>query len=106
MIWGFATVTISTNLARDLGTRMVAAIWYGPTAFSYQHYAWISILVNVPATILATAVYECFLRDSLDRIAMGRGRHEYGDEGLRRHLTETGMIDSPGATNTLGRKQM
>lgn len=24
MIWGFANVTISTNLARDLGTRIVA----------------------------------------------------------------------------------
>lgn len=29
MIWGFANVTISTNLARDLGTRFVAAIFYG-----------------------------------------------------------------------------
>jgi len=29
MIWGFADITISTNLARDLGTRIVAAIFYG-----------------------------------------------------------------------------
>lgn len=29
MIWGFANVTISTNLARDLGTRIVAAIFWG-----------------------------------------------------------------------------
>ena len=29
MIWGFANVTISTNMARDLGTRIVAAIFYG-----------------------------------------------------------------------------
>jgi hypothetical protein len=29
MIWGFANVTISTNLARDLGTRIVAAIFFG-----------------------------------------------------------------------------
>lgn len=29
MVWGFADVTISTNLARDLGTRIVAAIFYG-----------------------------------------------------------------------------
>lgn len=29
MIMGFADITISTNLARDLGTRIVAAIFYG-----------------------------------------------------------------------------
>jgi glycerol uptake facilitator-like aquaporin len=29
MIWGFAGVTIATNTARDLGTRIVAAIFYG-----------------------------------------------------------------------------
>jgi hypothetical protein len=28
MIWGFATNTISTNLAGDLGTRIVAAIFF------------------------------------------------------------------------------
>jgi glycerol uptake facilitator-like aquaporin len=42
MIWGFANVTISTNLARDLGTRFVAAIFYGRGKQSYnmdtQHY--------------------------------------------------------------------
>jgi glycerol uptake facilitator-like aquaporin len=62
MIWGFAGVTISTNLARDLGTRIVAAIMYGGDAFN--NYAAISILVNVPATIFATCVYEFILRDS------------------------------------------
>ena len=29
MIWGFGGVTIATNTARDLGTRIVAAIFYG-----------------------------------------------------------------------------
>jgi glycerol uptake facilitator-like aquaporin len=29
MIWGFANATMSTNMARDLGTRIVAAIFYG-----------------------------------------------------------------------------
>ena len=28
-IWAYADITISTNLARDLGTRIVAAIFYG-----------------------------------------------------------------------------
>jgi len=104
MIWGFATITISTNLARDLGTRMVAAIFYGPTVFTFKNYAWISILVNIPATFMATGIYEMFLRDSLDRIAMGRGQHEYGDEGLRRHLSEVGMME-PGATNALRKER-
>lgn len=29
MVWGFADITISTNLARDLGCRCVAAIFFG-----------------------------------------------------------------------------
>jgi glycerol uptake facilitator-like aquaporin len=62
MIWGFANLTISTNLARDLGTRIVAAIFYGGDAFN--DYAAIAILVNIPATIFATGVYETILRDS------------------------------------------
>ena len=70
MIWGFANVTISTNLARDLGTRIVAAIFYGGDAFN--RYAPIAIFVNIPATIFATAVYELILRDSFAIIAKGR----------------------------------
>lgn len=55
MVWGFADITISTNLARDLGTRIVAAIFYGREAFTYMGYAPIAILVNIPATLFATA---------------------------------------------------
>jgi hypothetical protein len=69
MVWGFANVTISTNLARDLGTRIVAAIFYGGDAFN--RYAPIAVFVNVPATIFATAVYEMILRDSFAIIAKG-----------------------------------
>lgn len=72
MVWGFADVTISTNLARDLGTRIVAAIFYGGDAFN--DYSPIAILVNVPATIFATVVYEIILRDSFAIIAKG---HKY-----------------------------
>lgn len=54
-MWGFADITISTNLARDLGTRIVALIFYGPEAFTYMGYAPIAILVNIPATLFATA---------------------------------------------------
>lgn len=74
MVWGFANVTISTNLARDLGTRIVAAIFYGGDAF--DSYSAIAILVNVPATLFATLVYEIVLRDSFAIIAKGHNVHE------------------------------
>lgn len=91
MVWGFADVTISTNLARDLGTRMVAAIFFGGEAFSFKNYSWISILVNVPATFFATAYYEMLMRDSLQKIAKGGAFHERGEEGLGLHLTKSGI---------------
>ena len=87
MVWGFAGVSISTNLARDLGTRIVAAIFFGGGAFSYDNYSWIAILVNVPATIFATAYYEFLMRDSLVKISKGHAVHEGGEDGLRRHIT-------------------
>ena len=93
MVWGFAGVTISTNLARDLGTRIVAAIFFGSEAFSYKNYSPIAILVNIPATLFATGYYELLLRDSLSRISKGHAVHESGEEGLRRHLTKTGTLD-------------
>jgi hypothetical protein len=91
MIWGFANITISTNLARDLGTRIVAAIFFGGDAFT--KYSAISILVNIPATIVATTYYELVLRDSIQVIAKGHGQHEEGEEGLVRHLTRVGTIE-------------
>ena len=89
MVWGFADIAISTNLARDLGTRIVAAIFFGGEAFSYLNYSWIAILVNVPATLFATAYYEFLMRDSLSKIAKGHALHEHGEEGLHRHITRT-----------------
>lgn len=85
-------MTISTNLARDLGTRIVAAIFFGGDAFN--RYAPIAILVNVPATIFATAYYELLMRDSMVNIAKGHGSHEDGEDGLRRHLTKTGTMET------------
>lgn len=96
MVWGFANITISTNLARDLGTRIVAAIWFGGEAFSYKNYSWIAILVNVPATFFATAYYEFLLRDSLKKIGGGHAVHAEGEEGLQRHLTRTGAVEVVG----------
>ena len=87
MVWGFADIAISTNLARDLGTRIVAAIFFGGEAFSYLNYSWIAILVNIPATIFAAGYYELLMRDSLQKIGKGHAVHEEGEEGLRRHIT-------------------
>ena len=95
MIWGFANVTISTNLARDLGTRIVAAIFFGGDAFN--QYSAISILVNIPATIFATTYYELLLRDSIQVIAKGHGEHAEGEDGLVRHLTKVGTIEQGSA---------
>ena len=89
MVWGFADISISTNLARDLGTRIVAAIFFGGEAFSYMNYSWIAILVNVPATLFATGYYEFLMRDSLSKIGKGHAVHEHGEEGLQRHITNT-----------------
>lgn len=89
MIWGFAGNTISTNLARDLGTRIVAAIFFGKEAFTASGgYSWISILVNVPATLFATGYYELLMRDSLQKIHQGHAEHEDGEEGLQRHISK------------------
>ncbi|KAI9662523.1 MAG: hypothetical protein M1821_008690 [Bathelium mastoideum] len=93
MVWGFADISISTNLARDLGTRIVAAIFFGGEAFSYDNgYSWISILVNVPATLFATGYYELLMRDSLKKIGSGFAIHEGGEEGLSRHLSRKGVM--------------
>lgn len=71
---------------------MVAAIFYGRDAF--DRYSAISILVNIPATIFATLVYEIILRDSFAIIAKGHAVHTDGEEGLVRHLTKTGTLES------------
>jgi MIP family channel proteins len=93
MIWGFGSITLSTNLARDLGTRIVAAIFYGREAFTYMGYAPIGIFVNIPATLLATAYYELVMRNSLKIIGMGQAKHADGEVGLCRHMRKYGVLD-------------
>lgn len=83
--------------------RIVAAIFYGGEAFSYHHYSWISILVNVPATLFATGYYELLMRDSLQKIGKGHAVHEDGEEGLALHLTKSGIPMERGTTSTLER---
>jgi hypothetical protein len=104
MVWGFANISISTNMARDLGCRMVAAIFFGPEAFSYKNYSWISILVNVPATIFGTAYYEFLMRDSLRIIGKGHAVHEHGEEGLSRHISKPGVLEQ-GMTEVLRKRR-
>jgi glycerol uptake facilitator-like aquaporin len=78
MIWGFGSLTLSTNLARDLGPRIVAAIFFGSEAFTHKSYAPIGMLVNIPATLLATAYYELWMRDSL--LTLRRGHASLNDD--------------------------
>lgn len=104
MVWGYADITISTNLARDLGTRIVAAIFYGREAFTYMGYTPISVLVNIPATLFATAFYELFLRDSFLIIAKGHAQHRDGESGLMRHISKAGLVeDKPEGENGVTR---
>jgi glycerol uptake facilitator-like aquaporin len=96
MAWGFADITISTNMARDLGCRIVAAIFFGGEAFSYMNYSPISILVSIPATLFATGYYELVLKDSFMWIAKGHASHEEGEDGLMRHISRAGMVQDDG----------
>ena len=92
MVWGFGGYSISTNLARDLGCRIVAAIFFSGEVFSYHNYAWISVLVNVPATFFATGYYEFLMRDSLQKLGKGAAVHEGGETALKRYMTNEGII--------------
>ncbi|GJJ08641.1 hypothetical protein Clacol_002860 [Clathrus columnatus] len=71
MIWDFAPAAskhpfsglVSANTARDLGARLMAITVWGTKA-NGGTYAAISALTNIPATLLATFVYEVFFTDS------------------------------------------
>ncbi|KAF8583722.1 aquaporin-like protein [Ramaria rubella] len=62
-IWGYAPAGLSANSARDLGGRFMAMTVWGKAA-SGGSYAAIAALTNIPATLLATFVYELVLTDS------------------------------------------
>ncbi|KAK3937816.1 aquaporin-like protein [Diplogelasinospora grovesii] len=94
MIWAFGDITISTNLARDLGARIAAVIFFGRAAFTIDGgYAAIGILVNIPATFLGVTYYELVMRDSIKGICGGHLKHKDGDEGLTRHITKHSLYD-------------
>lgn len=78
----------------------MAAIFYGGEVFSFHNnYSWIAILVNIPATVCATAYYEFLMRDSLRKIGKGAAFHEHGEEGLALHLTKTEIATERGMMN-------
>ncbi|KIP11551.1 hypothetical protein PHLGIDRAFT_99331 [Phlebiopsis gigantea 11061_1 CR5-6] len=62
-VWGYAVVGLSTNTARDLGTRFAMLAIYGRAA-SGGKYAAIAALTNIPATLLAACFHEFILADS------------------------------------------
>lgn len=88
MIWGFGSIALSTNLARDLGARVVAAIFYGPEVFTYRGYPPIAIFVNVPATLLATTYYELLMRDSATLISQGHAVQRDGSPVMPLHFEQ------------------
>ena len=92
VIWGFGSQALSLNTARDLGTRIVAAIFFGGDAFTNYNFCWIPLLVNLPAYILGAGFYEYFFRDSLQSIGLGHAEHENGRAGVLRHLTSVGAV--------------
>lgn len=81
-------------MARDLGTRIVAAIMFGGDAFTYHHYSWIGILGTIPASVFGTSIYELLIKDSMVNIAKGHADHSEGQEGLLKHLSRLGTSNS------------
>ncbi|KAK4500964.1 hypothetical protein PRZ48_006770 [Zasmidium cellare] len=93
IIWGFGSQSLSMNSARDLGPRIVTAIFFGSEAFTYKHFAWIPILVNIPGYLLGAGFYEYVFRDSARSVQMGLETHREGREGMMRHLTNAGLMN-------------
>lgn len=87
-VWGFAPISIATNTARDLGTRLMCACFYGRECFTYKDTSWIYILTNIPATILAVSIYELVFRDNTRRLLGGHAKHEDGEDALVKHLSQ------------------
>lgn len=76
-----------------------------PPTDAFGDYSVISILVNIPATIFATGIYELVLRDSFSIIAKGHNIHQDGEEGLARHLTKVGTLETRVNNVTSGRSE-
>lgn len=78
----------------------------GKEAFTFDNgYCWISILVNIPATLFATGYYEMLLRDSLQKIHGGHAHHEHGEDGLVKHLSKVSAPENGIFNNVLKKRQ-
>ncbi|KAF2163621.1 hypothetical protein M409DRAFT_68511 [Zasmidium cellare ATCC 36951] len=82
------SMSLSMNSARDLGPRIVTAIFFGSEAFTYKNFAWIPILVNIPAYLLGAGFYEYVFRDSVRSVHMGLETHREGRQGMARGCTQ------------------
>ncbi|KAI0745100.1 aquaporin-like protein [Earliella scabrosa] len=99
MVWGYATVGIATNAARDVGARLMALTIWGLPA-SGGSYAAIAALTNIPATLLAVLFYEFVLADSsrvitpahVDWIA-GHLAHEEHSKGVVHRQSGSSSLD-------------
>jgi len=63
VIWAFAPVSLVLNTARDLGGRMVAAIFFGTAGFPSKYTA-LAVFTNLLGTVLGATIQVLFLADS------------------------------------------
>ncbi|KAF8515769.1 putative aquaporin 2 [Hysterangium stoloniferum] len=63
VIWDFSPGALAANTARDVGARLMAITIWGTKA-NGGAYAAIAALTNIPATLLASLVYELIFTDS------------------------------------------
>jgi len=76
IVWGTAFNTVATNLARDFGSRLAGACFWGVGVFNFDgHYPALSALTNIPATILAVLFYQLVMTDSAALIRKGHATH-------------------------------
>jgi len=109
VIWDFSPNALAANTARDVGARLMAITIWGTKA-NGGAYAAIAALTNIPATLLASLVYELIFTDS-SRV-LPRAQQEFlnghkahldhkalnSDEQLITHSADssTGKLDSKG----------
>ncbi|KAI0780179.1 aquaporin-like protein [Fomes fomentarius] len=109
MVWGYATVGIATNAARDVGARLMALTIWGLDAGGGP-YAAIAALVNIPATLLAVLFYEFILADSsrivtpahVDWIG-GHLAHEEHRQGVIHHQSSGSSLNEKTHEETVER---
>ncbi|EIN03700.1 aquaporin-like protein [Punctularia strigosozonata HHB-11173 SS5] len=82
MVWGFSPNGLALNTARDMAGRLAVLTLWGTKAAGGR-YAAIAALTNIPATMLAAAVYEFMFTDS-SRVLTPAARDHL--EGHKAHL--------------------